>query len=228
MFDKINFLELSKAVLKRWWVIVIFTLVFGAAGYGYSKYVITKKYASVGRMYIGTYRNVKDESDSSNDERDLQSINASQRSVLTCIEVLKSETVLKQVKERTGVSYSTAAIRNMLTLKSVSNTEVLQVRAETTNYMSAKLIVDELMKVGEVELKRIVGVSTAEIIDEGTVNKYPVFPQVGSYLMMGLAAGFLLGAFLIILIALLDNRVKSEEDLKVFEIPVIGVIPEIE
>lgn len=228
MFDRINFFEIFKAVLKRWWVIVIFTLIFGAAGYGYSKYVITKKYASVGRMYIGTYRNVNDENDSLNDERDIQSINASQKSVLTCIEVLKSETVLKQVKERTGISSSTSAIRNMLTLKSVSDTEVLQIRAETTNYLSAKLIVDELMKVGEVELKRIVGVSTAEIIDEGTLNKNQVYPNVGSYLMMGLVAGFLLSAILIIVIAILDNRIKSEEDLKAFELPVIGVIPEIE
>ena len=53
-------------------------------------------------------------------------------------------------------------------------------------------------------------------------------PLIILMMAMGLAAGFLLGAFLIILIALLDNRVKSEEDLKVFEIPVIGVIPEIE
>ena len=228
MFDKINFFELLKTVLKRWWIIVLFTLVFGAAGYGYGKYFITKRYASVGRMYIDTLRDINSSDENNNPERNLQSINASQRSVLTCIEVLKSEAVLQQVKERTGVSNSTSAIRNMLTLKSVNETEVLQIRAETTNYINAKLIVDELMRVGEVELKRIVGVSTAQIIDEGTLNKNPVYPQVGSYLMMGIAAGFLLGAALIIFIVLLDNRVKSEEELKAFNLPVIGVIPEID
>ncbi len=230
MLEKIDILEVVKVLIKKWWIMFICVVLFGGATYGYSKYVQPKVYASTGRMYIDTYlRNVAgSEVDAQPDivQRDVQGINASQRSVLTCIEVLKSNTVLKQVSKNTGYGYSASAIRNMVTMKSANETEVLEVRVRCGNQEHAKGIADELMKVGETELKEIVGVSTAKIIDEGTASNSPISPNIALQTVVGALVGFLISAALIVFGVIMDNRVKSEDDLKKYKVPVIGVIPE--
>ena len=231
MLEKVDAIELVQEVLKKWWVPVILSLVFGMTSYGYSKYIQEKEYVSVGRMYIDTYRNGKNESDGGDSERNTAAITASQRSVLTCIEVLKSTRVLEQVSEMAeekGYRYSASNIRNRVTMASANETEVLKITVTTNDPVHAKFLVDAIMKVGEKELVEIVGVTTAKVIDEGTDTKVAVSPNVRIQSMVGFALGFVIGVLIIIFIRLLDTRIKSEEELKNFNVPIIGVIPEMD
>lgn len=229
MLDKVDVLELLKVLVKRWWVVFICMLVAGSTAYGYSRFVQEKQYVSVGRMYIDTYRHENtDGEDGTKVQRNLSVINASQRSVLTCIEVLKSTRVLNQVAEKCDLGYSASRIKGMLTLSSANDTEILEVRATCPNYKHTKVIVDTLMEVGTYELKEIVGVSNVNIIDQGTASKKeaPISPNVKLQTIVGAFIGTMIGIIIIIAITLMDKRIKSEEDLQQYNIPVIGVIPE--
>ncbi len=231
MLEKVDVIELVQEVLKKWWVPVILSLVFGMTTYGYSKFIQEKEYVSVGRMYIDTYRGNNDSTSEGEGERSTAVITASQRSVLTCIEVLKSDKVLKQVSERAGkkgYKYSASNIRNRVTMAPANETEVLKITITCNDPEQAKFLVDSIMEVGEKELVEIVGVSTAKIIDEGTDSKNPVAPNIRLQSIVGFVLGLVIGAVIIIFIRLLDTRVKSEEDLKKFDIPIIGVIPEMD
>lgn len=232
MLEKVDAVELVQEVLKKWWVPVILSLVFGMITYGYSKFIQEKEYTSVGRMYIDTYRsNSKDSNVEGDGERSTAVITASQRSVLTCIEVLKSTRVLNQVSEMAkekGYKYSASNIRNRVTMASANETEVLKITINCSDPFEAKFLVDAIMEVGEKELVDIVGVSTAKVIDQGTLNKAAVAPNIRLQSMVGFALGLVIGALIVIFIRLLDTRVKSEEDLKKFDIPIIGVIPEMD
>ena len=231
MLDKVDILELLQAVLKRWWVLLLCALVFGGATYGYSKYFQEREYVSVGRMFIDTNR----ADDSEDSERSSAVITASQKSVLTCIEVIKSIYVMEKVAESSGLVdedgkylYSASNIRNRTALTAANETEVLQIKVTTNNPEHAKILVDSIMTVAETELKDIVGVSTAKIIDEGTQSNSPVSPNVRRQSMVGFIVGMLIGALIVVAIRLMDIRIKSEEDLSKFNAPIIGVIPEID
>ena len=231
MLEKVDVVELVQEVLKKWWVPVILSLVFGMVSYGYSKYIQEKEYVSVGRMYIDTYRNSKGDGSEGESERSSAVITASQRSVLTCIEVLKSTRVLGQVSEMAeakGYKYSASNIRNRVTMASANETEVLKISVTANNHEHAKFLVDAIMEVGERELVDIVGVSTAKVIDEGTDTRVAVAPNVRLQSIVGFALGLVIGAVIIIFIRLLDTRVKTEEDLKRFNVPIIGIIPEMD
>ena len=236
MLEKVDIIEIIQTLFKRWWVMVILSFIFGMTSYGYSRFVQEKEYVSTGRMYIDTYRKsgvVTDEALAEGEQRSSSQITASQRSVLTCIEVLKSRTVLDQVAELTNADlkskkFKGSNIGSKLTMSQANETEVLVIKARTNNPEESKALVDNLIKVGERELKSIVGVSTAIRIDEGTLPTSPVSPNIRLQSIGGFVLGLLVGAVLLIIIRLLDTRVKSEEDLKKFNVPIIGVIPEIE
>lgn len=233
MLEKVELTELLQELLKKWWIMVILALVFGLGAYGYSKWVQEKEYTSVGRMYIDTYRG-KTSGENSTDEQSERStavITASQRSVLTCIEVLKSTRVLEQVSDlakKEGYLFSASNIRNKVVMAAANETEVLKITVTCNDPKAAKFLVDAIMKVGEKELVDIVGVSTAKVIDKGTQSNVAVSPNIRLQSMLGFVVGLVLGAAVIIFIRLLDTRIKSEEDLKKFDVPIIGIIPEME
>ena len=222
---EINFLELLGILLNRWWIILLCVLVFGGAAYGYTNYMVTKMYVSTGKMYINTY--MGEAGAPSETQRSTSVITASQKSVLTCIEVLKSTSVISEVAKQSGLGYTSGQIKSMLSMSAANDTEVLEVKVTCENPEHAKKIVDTLMTVATTELKDIVGIPTIKIIEEGTLSRSPVSPNVTMQTMIGAFIGGLLAAAVIVIIALQDKRIKSEEDLKGFEIPVIGVIPDI-
>jgi len=236
MIEKLDIIEIIQTLVKRWWVMVILSFIFGITSYGYSRFVQDKEYVSTGRMYIDTYRKtstVSEEEITGSEERSSAVITASQRSVLTCIEVLKSRTVLDQVaalaNAETGTKkYKAVNIANKVTMSQANETEVLVIKIRTNDPAEAKMLVDKLLMVGEKELVDIVGVSTARIIDEGSLPATPAAPNIRLQSIVGFVLGFIVGAVILIVIRLLDTRVKSEEDLKKFNVPIIGVIPEIE
>ncbi|MDP4119029.1 MAG: Wzz/FepE/Etk N-terminal domain-containing protein [Bacillota bacterium] len=226
MAESVNLIEIAQIIIKRWWILFLCMIVCGVTAYGYSKYIEQKEYVSVGRMYIDTY--VKSNENNNEGPRSMEVINASQRSVLTCIEVLKSTRVLEKVAEDTNFGYNASAIRNMITMSPANNTEVLEISVNCSDYRHTKPIVDSLMKIGAAELKTIVGVGTANVIDEGTksIENAPVSPNIELQTIVGAFAGILLGALGVIIVSLMDKRIKAEEDLQKYELPVLGVIPD--
>ena len=221
---EIDFIELIKVLLSRIWVIALCAVIGGGASYAYSEYGITKMYVSTGRMFINTYTG---QNGSTNEnQRSSSIITASQRSVLTCIEVLKSTSVLKEVAKAVNLGYNSGQIKSMLSMVSANDTEVLQITVTCGNPEHAKKIVDSLMEVATVELKNVVDIPTIKIIDEGNLSRTPISPNIPLRTMVGAACGGALAAVVIVILALQDKRIKSEEDLKNFNIPIIGVIPD--
>ena len=192
--EKIDVFEVVRIIIKRWWVLALCFVICGTAGFAYSEFGVTKRYNSIGRMYIDTYR--RDVSGSSEGEaftRSIADINASQRTVLTCIEVIKSRRVLQKVADESGLDYTAGQLHSMITLKSANETEVLEVKVTSANPDDTKVIVDTLMDVATIELKDIVGVPTVNILDEGTKSSAdsPIYPDVKLQTAVAAFAGLL-------------------------------------
>ncbi|MBQ3053283.1 MAG: hypothetical protein IJC89_00065 [Clostridia bacterium] len=235
MVEKVNIFDVFMILLKRWWIIIICAVVFGAGAYSYSRFVQEKEYMSVGRMYIGTYNGGKiDDADTGNKgvDRTTATISASQRSVLTCIEVLKSTRVLSKVaddvNEKTDGDYKASRLRSMLTMTSANETEILEIQVNGPKKEDLKIIVDSLLEIGGEELVEIVGVSTAYTIDEGVTDPTHVSPNIPMQSVIGALLGGIIASFIILVIALCDKRVRTEEELQRYNIPIIGVVPEME
>ena len=92
----------------------------------------------------------------------------------------------------------------------------------------AAAIANTLAELAPPEIIRVVQAGGVQLIDEAIPNTDPVAPNTGLNTVIGALIGAVIACLGVLIAAMLDTRVKSEEDLqKQYDLPVLGVIPDI-
>lgn len=221
--NEISLQEIFMILWSKVLVIILCTIVGGVAAFGISAFVIDPTYTSRISMYVNNNANADSTVANIND------INASQKLVSTYIEILKSDNVLQKVAEVTGLSYTPAEMRKMMSASSVNGTEIFEVKVTTKDPDEAALIANTIAELAPEEIIRVVKAGSVELIDQAIPAKLPSSPNVILNTIIGLMLGGVLSVLGVLVAAMLDNRVKDEDDLKKhYDIPVLGAIPDLE
>lgn len=212
------------------------------AAYLFSAYLIPPKYTSSVSMYV----NNNNESMASA-ALNINDINAAQKLVNTYIVILRDNEVLDQVAEQLHEEYSTeqleyyvspgglgkdgmltaGALRDVLTLRAVDNTEVLSIEAVTRSPVLSARICTILMEVAPDVLMRVVKAGSVEKIGTATVPDEPSSPRLLLNAAIGGLIAFLLATGIVFLRYFTDNTIKDEEDLRRhYNLPILGEIPD--
>jgi capsular polysaccharide biosynthesis protein len=235
--------EIFGVLIKRIWMIAIAAVLGFSIAYVISKFVIPPKYTSSVSLYV----NNTSESQAAAAAVNINDINASQKLVNTYIVILQDDELLDQVGARLleeynpewlsysipvemsegGYKVSTAALREMLTMSAVNNTEVLQIQAESKNAELSARVCTMITELAPELLMRVVKAGSVEVIGAAKPASSPSSPRIMVNSAIGLAAGIALAVIVILLLHLLDNTIKDEEGIKKrFTIPVLGEIPD--
>ena len=86
----------------------------------------------------------------------------------------------------------------------------------------------DTMAVGSAQyIKEKMEVAPPKIIEEAEVPSSPVSPSMNKNVMMGALAGFALAAAIVILFAIMNDSIKTEDDIeRALGIPTLAVIPD--
>lgn len=224
--EETNEISLQEIIVILWqkaWVIMLCLIIGGIAAFTISKYVINPTYTSRISMYVNNNQNPE------NTVANLNDINASQKLVSTYIEILKSDNVLKKVIQETGVSYTPSDIRKMMSASSLNGTEIFEVKVTTEDANEAALIANTIAELVPEEIIRVVKAGSVELIDSAVAATQPSSPNVMLNTLIGLMLGGVLSVLGVLVGEMLDNRIKSEEDLKkYYDLPILGSIPDLE
>ena len=220
MNERINLVEVFRLFLFHWWKIALSAILAALLAYGLTTYYIMPIYTSRGSLYVNN-------NNSKTPTVNLADIASSQQLAYTCIELLTSDTFLSKVQEYSGLPYTTREIKRMLNLSPLNETEIIEITANTGNPEHSQMLVNAVLDNAYDEIIRVVGGGNVKIIDSANLPKAPSSPNVYRNVVLG----FLLGAFLcmliIFLIDVIDSRIKIESDLMdVKDLPLIGVIPD--
>ena len=233
--------DLILLMLSKIWLIVIFTFVFGLGTFCVLKFLIHPRYESFTTMYV---KNNSVDTEKENNV-DLNDLNASKSLASTYITVLKSNAVMKQVSARLTEMYSmedledvfeitdgkpsVKSVKKCFSMKSVDDTEVIEITANTTN---RKMSADMCKIVAEIApdfLIRVVGAGSVEIIDTAEPEKKPVSPNVPVGSLIGIVVGFVIAVWAIIIYDVFDDTIKETEELsKRYKKAVLGEIQTVE
>ena len=117
----------------------------------------------------------------------------------------------------------------MLTMESANETEVLLVTVEGTNPDEVYKISQLIAQKAPDYLKDMVGAGSSKIVESPIEPENPVSPNVRANTLIGVLLGIILAGLLIVVLELLDTRIKSgEEFANNYEEPLLGEIPTLE
>ena len=199
-------------------IIILATLVSALIGFSISAFLVPKKYTSEALLYVVN-------NTSSSDSININDITASQKLVETCQIIFKSQYMLNLVKEQVGDSWSTGAINRAVTILPVNSTEVLSIKAVTSDPNTAMLLANKFVELAPAEFLRVVKTGSIEVVSEATFPAGPSFPSIPMFSMIGLLIGLFGSYFLMLLIEMFDIKVKDTDNLtQIYNVPVFGEI----
>nr|WP_288744102.1 Wzz/FepE/Etk N-terminal domain-containing protein [uncultured Mediterraneibacter sp.] len=128
--------------------------------------------------------------------------------------LITSRTVLQDVVDELNLEMSYKELKECITVDNPTDTRILSITATNTDPEMAKKIADTLAKTSADFIGDKMEVTPPKIIEEGEVPTVQTSPSTKKNVMIGALAGLVLSAGIIILLTLMDDTIKSEDDIE--------------
>jgi len=219
---EVNFKELFEIIIKKWWLILLLTIVGFGIAYIYTVKYVTPVYEANTVLYIGQEGGSLGSIDVS-----LGQLNANSQLLVDYKQIASTRLVVNEVIKNLGLNISYDQFRNNVIIESVLDSRLFTVGFRHSDPQLAKQISDELAKQLTVAVLQIVGVENIRILDQALVPQVPISPNVPLNTIIGGLLGFFISLFVIILMFLMNDTVMNEDDIeKLIGVAVLGDIPE--
>ena len=141
--------------------------------------------------------------------------------------LITSRTVLQDVVDELNLEMSYKELKGCITVDNPTDTRILSITATNTDPEMAKKIADTLAKTSADFIGDKMEVTPPKIIEEGEVPTVQTSPSTKKNVMVGALAGLVLSAGVIILLTLMDDTIKSEDDIeKYLGLTTLATIPD--
>ena len=225
VMEEIDLLELAKALVRRWWALVLAVVIFGMAAFGYTYFLIDPLYKSSALLYVNNSDISLGSTSFSISSADLT---AAQKLVNTYIVILKSRTALNEVKSRANLDYSYEELKGMISAAPVNSTEVFEVVVTSKDPAEAERIANTIASILPDKISDIVSGSDVRIVDYAVIPSHRSSPSYTRNTAIGMIIGLIISAIVIIIAYLMDDNIRSEDYLTQTypDIPLLAVIPD--
>lgn len=221
-YDTIDLLEVLGIVRQHILVVILVTVLAAAAGFGVSRFLMVPQYEASALMIVNTRQDAT--ANVTSDQ-----INSATKLVATYSIIIKSDTVLQQVINNLGLSLTYQELQDRVTVSAVDDTQVMQITVRSDNPEWARQVCEQITQISPDVILESVEAGSVKLISQAATNPDPVSPNVIRNTAVAGLLGLVLTLGVIILREMLDNKIKSEDDVrKYLELPVIGVIPDYE
>lgn len=215
---EIDLREIFYALKKRIFMILAVGLLCGCLSCVYTKFFMTPVYTSTSSMLVLT----KETTLSSLADLQMGSQLTKDYTVLTT-----SREVLQKVIENQELNISYKALKSCITLDNPTDTRILNVSVTYPDAEKAKAIVDELANVASSYIGDKMEVIPPKIIEDGEIPTVQTSPSMSKNTMLGLVAGLILSAGIVVVITIMNDSIKTEDDIeKYLGISTLAVVPD--
>ena len=219
----ISISEIFEALKKRWISIVSITLVATLISGILSFFVIKPTYEVSTKVFIG-------KEESNQEGYNTNDIQMYQKLLQTYAETIKTnEVVQAAINSTNNTDLTVPAVKGALTVTPVSDTQILQIKYQNKNPEVAKEVLESITNEFVILAKELVPNGNVRVIEAVQLPENPVAPNKKMNVAIAFLLGLMVSVGLVFLIEYLDNTFKSKEELeRELDIPVVGIIPEVE
>lgn len=219
---EIDIFATLKVLWKRKFSIILVALVFAIAAFGYSAFLAKKEYQSTSRIYVVSRQNQDNNALTNSD------LQAGAYLVKDYREIILSQNVLSQAIEELKLDMTPAELSKKISVSVPTDTRILSITAKDGDPKEAARIANGLRNVAAEKIISVTKVSDVTTLDEAEVPQSPSSPNIRRNVLLGFVAGAGLMVVLLVVVEVLDDRVKKPEDVEeLMGLPLLGVVPDI-
>ena len=220
---EIDVFQLVKVLWKRKFLIVLTAIIAGLAAFAYSSFVIKPQYTSTTRIYV-VNRNQADKPGLTN-----QDLQAGAYLVKDYREIILSQDVLEKVVADQKLTMDAKTLGRKVSVTVPADTRIVSISVRDGNPEEASRIANALREVAAQKIISVTRVSDVTTLEEARPATSPSSPNIRRNTMMATIAGVGIVIVIVLLVELLDDRVKRPEDIEeVMHLSLLGVIPNLE
>ena len=219
---EIDLLQMASALVKKWWVIAVATVLAGIIAFGYTRLGITPKYEATAMFYVNN--------SSISGKLSLAELNAAEKSVKSYCTILGTRLSLEEVIREGNFNYTYEQLKKMIGSQAVDGTEIFSVTVTSPDPQEACDIANTIASVLPQKVADAMDGAKVKVIDYAVVPQTKSSPSTPKNTVLGMLVGFVLSAGVIILLETFNDTINSEEWLVTTygdEIPLLSVVPDV-
>ena len=217
---EIDVLSLLRTIWRKKFLILLTAILTTGLAFAYSAFLVTPQYDSTTRLYVVTQSS---DNGAGITNQDLQ---AGSFLVKDYKEIILSQDVLKNVTTTLGI---TDDIKEKITVNIPVDTRILSITVRDSDPNQAATIANTLRDEAAKKIIEVTKVSDVTTLEAALPAEKPSTPRTKRNLALGFVAGAFLATALVLVLEVLDDRVKRPQDIEEgLGMTLLGVVPQAE
>ena len=218
---EIDIVSLLKTIWKRKFLIILTALITAVIALGYSVFIAKSSYQSTTRIYVVNRQQ------SDNNALTNQDLQAGAYLVKDYKEIILSQDVLSTVISELKLSSTTADLAGKVTVSVPTDTRIVSITVTNGDPNQASRIANTLREVAAEKIITVTKVSDVTTLEEAEAPKSPSSPNIRRNVLIGFVGGAVAMVVLVLIVEVLDDRVKKPEDIEeVMGMSLLGIVPD--
>ena len=214
---EIDLLEIFGVLMSRLWLIVLTGVLFAGAAGVFCKFVVTPIYTSTTQLCILS---------NTTSIASLSDLAIGTQLTQDYIVVTKSRPVVEQVIDNLELDMTYEELLAVTTVENPEDTRILSISVTNPDPTLAKQIVDQYAQVSRKRIAKLMDINEPGIIEEGHVAERKTSPTTTRNAMVAGILGIILACAVVIIRHMLDDTIKSSEDVERYlGLNTLGILP---
>jgi len=219
----IDVVQLFKVLWKKKIAIILTAIVAALVAFGVSSFILTPEYSSTTRIYV-VNRNQSENAGLTN-----QDLQAGTYLVKDYKEIILSQDVLEKVISNLKLEQSGKGLSKKIQVTVPVDTRIVSIVVKDDQPEEASRIANALREVAAEKIIKVTRVSDVTTLEEARPALTPSSPNIRRNTLLAFLAGGAVMVILILLLELLDDRVKRPEDVEeVMQVALLGIVPDLD
>ncbi|MGM5693743.1 YveK family protein [Streptococcus suis] len=214
---EIDVLSLLKTIWRKKFFILMAAVLGAGLAFIYSNFLVIPQYDSVTRIYVVS-QNVEVGAGLTNQE-----LQAGTYLVKDYKEIILSQDVLSQVATELNLNEN---LKKKVSVSIPVDTRIVSISVRDADPNEAARIANSLRTFAAQKIVEVTKVSDVTTLEEAVPAGTPTTPDIKRNLLLGLLIGSFLATGLVLVVEVLDDRVKRPQDIEeVMGLILLGVVP---
>ncbi len=215
---QIDFWDLLLYLKKKLWIVVAAVLLCGVLGAGVTTVFMEDEYTAQTRMYV-----LGRSDDAAVSYYDY---NVANYMIMDYEVLITGENVTREVIQRLQLNMSGIELAKKISVQAIGNTRVLQIVVVDNNPHRAAAIANCVREVSSAQIKEIMDVDAVNLVYEAQVPAGKSGPSLTKNTVIAALAGFVLVVGVLVVLYLLDDTIRTDEDVTQYlGLATLGIIP---